>query len=113
MPFPARTKPEPLTREEAIEILNSMPFLVATSDAKLLPEMFTVKTRKHLARYGQLHRMVVPKVISMSFTVACGRRSYTFVPQPFVVIREISKAEFKRIAPWACVGRWCYQVSTD
>jgi hypothetical protein len=103
-----------LSREEALEILNSMPYLVATSNTKLLPEQFTVRTLKYLTAHNQLHRIQKPPIIPVAFTVVgADKRSYTFESQPFMVMREITREEFRRVAPWACTGRFHYIISTD
>ena len=102
-----------LTREQAIEILNRMPYLVCSADAKLLPEMFTPAARKHLARHGQLKRTEKPAVVVTAFTVVDGKRSYTFDPQPFRVLRFITREEFRRAAPWAALGRYHYEIHGD
>lgn len=111
----ARAKANPLTRSEATEILNSMPYLVATSSSKLLPEMFNEKTIKYFKSKNQQWRFERKPIIEVEFTVFNGARSYTFEKQPFQVLCQITREEFLRVLPSAAAGRhlFFYRVGTD
>lgn len=102
-----------MSRDEAVEIINRMPYLVCSSHAKLLTSMFSEETRDHYRRHGQSKRTEKPAIIVTTFTVYEGKRQYTFEAQPFRVLRLISRQEFRRVAPWAAVGRFHYEVATD
>jgi hypothetical protein len=98
-----------MSREKAIEILNRMPYLVCTSNQKLLQSMVgSPRNRKRSAIYAR------QEVYLVEFQVSDGRRTYTFESQPFYILCQITKAEFKAAAPWAAVtARYFYRVSTD
>jgi hypothetical protein len=97
----------PLTREEAIEILNRMPYLVATSSYKLLNSM--ILSSKATER---------PDVFWSEYEVWNGKRRYVFEKQPFRVLREITREEFKAAAPEAQVPSstvrcYFYEIHSD
>lgn len=95
-----------LTREEALNILIKMPFLVAASPG-ILPTLA-----------GCL-RGQTPVPIWVEFEVVVGRKRYMFESQPFQVIRQITLEEYRAAAPWAAsfggkLGRWLfYEIHTD
>lgn len=109
---PALARPS-LSREDAIRIINAMPYLVCTSESKLLPDMFTEKQKAHAKKHNQEHKVSRNPVIQSKFTVFSGGRSYTFDRQPFRVMKSISKEEFRKAAPWAATGKHHYVISTD
>lgn len=111
----AQARIKPLTRREATRIVNSMPYLVAASHAKLLPEMFDEKQRAHFRKYNQMTRCTPPPVIHMEFEVSNGQRSYVFKKQPFRVLRQITMEEYLLVFPYGMVRRdlFYYLVSTD
>ena len=98
-----------MSREEAIEILNRMPYLVCMSSYKLLQSQIRGDPRRSTRR---------SEVYWVEFMVSDSRRSYTFERQPFHILCAISKEEFKRAAPWASVTggkspQYFYRISTD
>ena len=97
----------PLTREEAIEILNRMPYLVCMSGYKLLNSM--VVSHRAAER---------PDVFWSEYEIWSGKRRYVFERQPFRVLREITREEFKAAAPEAQVPAstvrcFFYHIHTD
>ena len=102
----------PLTYYEAMRIINAMPFLVCTCTHKLLNSQFRPDARGRMRQ----SRNPLPEIYPVAFEVWNGPRSYIFPEQPFRVVRVITKAEFKRAAPWACTGRgfsYYYHIATD
>ena len=100
----------PMTREEAVAILNRMPYLVCTSNQKLLQSMVSVpRNRERSVMY------IRQEVYHVEFQVSDGKRTYTFESQPFHILCQISKEEFRAAAPWASVVnvRYFYRISTD
>jgi len=91
------TAPAPilaLTRREALRVLNRMPFLVCMSGNRLAIGA-VYRTRLEVSEYGRL---------------------YKFAEQPFLIMRAISREEFKNAAPWAHGGTgkmYYYEVHTD
>lgn len=85
-----------LTEAEAIRILNSMSMMVAASNSRLTPgSIFTVP-----------------------YEVSDMCRAFTFPPQPFQIMREITFQEFVRaMPPGTRAGpsqrRFFYVISTD
>ncbi len=111
-PAPARAKKyypnrhTPLTRQEALNVIAFMPFLVASSDQKLLESM--VKLRGNRFTRGPL--------VTIEFEVFIGSRGYKFEAQPFRILREITRVEFKTVAPWAAIGgpkTYYYEIHSD
>jgi len=86
-----------LSRQEAIEIINSMPFLVATGQHNI-----------PLPRPPES-----PLVVMLEFEVASGSRRYKFEKQPFSVLSRITREEYLEAAPWGCWGKFYYRLSTD
>lgn len=104
----ARTKEDRrLTYWEAIQILNSMPYLVCACGQKLLNSQ--VKRRHH-----EKTVRILPEIYEVEFEVSNGDRTYKFPKQPFRVLAVITRAEFKRVAPWAACGdKYFYRIATD
>ena len=108
-----------MTRAEAIELLNRMPYLVCTCSQRLLRDQ--VAGRPHNIQVRMEKGIPEQAVYETSFTVfGEGNRSYTFERQPFRIIREISRDEFLACAPWASTshgGRndrtFYYEIHTD
>ena len=103
----ARARSPEMTREEAIEILNRMPFLACMSGYKLLNSM--VATPRAAER---------PDIFWSEYEVWSGKRRYVFERQPFRVLREITREEFKAAVPEAQVPAagtrmFYYEVATD
>ena len=97
----------PLTREEAIEILNRMPYLVCMSGYKLLNSM--VVSHRAAER---------PDVFWSEYEIWSGKRRYVFERQPFRVLREITREEFIAAVPEAHVPAasarmFYYEVHSD
>ncbi len=69
----ALEKPAPLSQAEALEILNAMPRMVATSNT----------------------RIKAGSIVLVAYEVCSLRRGpYTFPEQPFYVLREITFVEY-------------------
>jgi hypothetical protein len=98
-----------LSRERALEIINAMPYLVCTCKQKLLQIQMIPNRRNGLVRK-------VPEIYDIEFEVAEQNMTYKFPKQPFRVLCEITRQEFKRVAPWACTGpswNYFYHIHSD
>lgn len=96
-----------LTRHEAIQFLNSLPYLVASSDTKLLKSM--IKGVRHETN----NSASADGVYDLEFPVTIGKRVYTFELQPFRIIREITEKEYLAVLPGGAKARFYYQIHTD
>lgn len=119
-PAPARDRRrvKELTRQEAIDFLNTLPYLVASSGLKLLPEMMapgafrfvTPRMKDLISNRGK------PVIEMLAFPVTINNRTYTFDAQPFRVIREITKEEYLNVLPRGYVSgnrMYYYEIHTD
>jgi hypothetical protein len=102
----ARAKALPLDRQSAVNFVNSLPYLVASSPHKLLQEMCGNKTKRH-------QPLPQSAIYTIEFPVTIGSRTYTFEAQPFRVIRQITKAEYLAVLPNGQPDRFYYEIHTD
>lgn len=124
----ARRAVEPLTRQEAVDFMNSLPYLVCTSSHVLLPRTakaiavtranYKVKTfKKPPTRFSgaQAKFLLDPKspIVRIEYEVFLGQRSYKFEEQPFWIVREISKGEYLKVLPNGATGFYYYIITTD
>ncbi len=73
----ARGKKRQLSREIAIEILQSMPMLVAVSDTDI----------------------PIGTITTLPYEVSFEGASYSFTEQPFAVVRKITRSEYIAALP--------------
>lgn len=96
-----KAKARPLSEERALNILNSLPMMVACSHTKLLPQ----------------------QIISSEYEICEGTDIHIFPTQPFVIVREITQEEYAAALPesmkpkgkaaWARFCRYFYEIHTD
>lgn len=92
----ALEKPAGLTETEALKILNDMPRMVAASNSKLAPGT----------------------IVTVAYEICDLNRSFTFPPQPFRILREITFTEFVQSLPKKTRAgsgqcRHFYEIHTD
>lgn len=100
----------PLTLEEAIEVLNSLPFLACMCSQKLLNNMLDPRSK------GRRCVPERPAVYEVEFEVSKNGRKFTFPKQPFRVMREITREEYRAAVPFAAIGgpgSFYYELHTD
>ena len=126
----ARAKKLGLSREDALRIINSLPFLVATSNHALLPRSVTAIESQRARRFpgrvyaepANLKRThlnakhaldAAHPIVLVAYEVWSGRQSYVFPEQPFRVMREITREEYLRVFPRGAAGNYYYEINTD
>lgn len=83
----AQAKARPLSRQEALYILNRIPTMIVTATGGFLDLL------RHAKKFGDL------PIVELPFEVFDGSRSYTFKARRFRILREVTCKEYLESLP--------------